>query len=111
MSKFEVAREFHQVVDETYNDNNAAEVLAKISGLPSHSIEEYMIKGAVWHTRKGQTQRLRKVDKTLKTGDELHLYYNQQVLNEVPPSATILADEHAYSVWYKPYGMYCQGSK
>ena len=43
--------------------------------------------------------------------DEVHLYYNEQVLAEMPLAATLIADEGDYSVWYKPYGMYSQGSK
>ncbi len=111
MSEFESAHEIHQVIDESHEGRNAAQVLADASAHSSDSIEECMHKGAVWHTKKGRTQRLRQAGKTLKIGEELHLYYNKQVLEEVPPEASLLADEHAYSVWHKPYGLYCQGSK
>ncbi len=41
-----------------------------------------MQKGAVWHSHGKQTNRLRRAKKPLKAGDELHIYYNQAVLDE-----------------------------
>lgn len=68
-------------------------------------------KGALWIGRGKQVQRLRRVKKPLKPGEELHFYFNQAVLDQLAPEATLVADLTSYSVWYKPYGMLSQGSK
>jgi len=54
---------------------------------------------------------LRRVKKQLSVGDELHFYYNSEVLSTPVPQAQLIADLVDYSVWYKPYGMLSQGSK
>jgi len=58
-----------------------------------------------------KTQRLRRAKKILQPGDILHLYYHEKILAEQPPAPELFADEGAYSVWYKPYGLRSQGSK
>ena len=86
-------------------------MLAEASGLSRQRIKQLMQKGAVWVTHGRTTRRLRRADKALQAGDELHLYYDEAVLSSEVPSARIIADEEGYSVWYKPHGMLCQGSK
>jgi len=39
------------------------------------------------------------------------MYYNEQVLAQSVDDAILLSDEGDYSIWYKPYGMLCLGSK
>jgi len=90
---------------------DAAALLALESGLSKQLIKQAMNKGAVWLTRGKHTQRLRRAKRALKLGDELHLYYNQEVLEHEVADAELIADEDQYSLWYKPYGMLCQGSK
>ncbi|MBE7214313.1 RNA pseudouridine synthase [Shewanella benthica] len=90
---------------------DAATQLASESHLSKQQIKQAMNKGAVWLTRGKQTQRLRRAKRTLKLGDELHLYYNQQVLAHSVDAAELIFDGGQYSIWYKPYGMLCQGSK
>ena len=70
-----------------------------------------MTQGAVWVTRDGHTQRLRRAKRKLREGDELHLYYDEGVLAETPAEPTLVADVGDYSVWNKPYGLRSQGSK
>jgi tRNA pseudouridine32 synthase/23S rRNA pseudouridine746 synthase len=79
--------------------------------LSKAQLKQAISKGALWLTRKNHTQRLRRIKKTLQLGDELHLYYNSNVLNNPTPEAELISDEADYSVWYKPYGMLSQGSK
>lgn len=85
--------------------------LAEATGLSQQRIKQVMQKGAVWLTNKQGTRRLRRADKKLKRGDELHLYYDERVLSCVVAEARLIADEGAYSIWFKPYGMLSQGSK
>lgn len=70
-----------------------------------------MTKGAVWLTRGKNTQRLRRAKRKLRAGDELHLYYDPDVLAEIPAEPKLVADVGGYSVWNKPYGLRSQGSK
>ncbi|MEI6859206.1 MAG: RNA pseudouridine synthase [Shewanella sp.] len=90
---------------------DAASLLAAETALSKQQIKQAMNKGAVWLTRGKQTHRLRRTKRVLKLGDELHLYYNQQVLDHKVNAAELIFDGGQYSIWYKPYGMLCQGSK
>ncbi|MGK0440225.1 MAG: tRNA pseudouridine32 synthase/23S rRNA pseudouridine746 synthase [Pseudohongiellaceae bacterium] len=93
------------------NEAKPVETLASATGLSKQDIKKCMQKGAVWLSRGGGTKRLRRADRALKPQDELHLYYNPEVLNQIVPEAKLIADEGSYSIWYKPYGMLSQGSK
>lgn len=87
---------------------------AQQSKLSKAELKQAISKGALWLTpakNKKQTQRLRRVKKQLLPGDELHFYYNSEVLATPVPQAQLIADLVDYSVWYKPYGMLSQGSK
>ncbi|WOT04119.1 pseudouridine synthase family protein [Shewanella youngdeokensis] len=95
----------------TSADTDAVSLLSQQTGLTKQAIKQAMQKGAVWLTHGKQTNRLRRGKKALSPGDELHLYYNTAVLNEQVAEAELLFDEGQYSIWYKPFGMRCQGSK
>ncbi len=102
--------ELHIPVDDA--DCTAADRLHEASGLSKERIKQAMHKGAVWLTRDNhKAQRIRRNKRALQAGDELHLYYNPEVLAEAPPAADLVADVGGYSVWRKPYGMRSQGSK
>jgi tRNA pseudouridine32 synthase/23S rRNA pseudouridine746 synthase len=87
------------------------EHLTDATGLSGRRIKQAMQKGAVWLTREGRTTRLRRAGKSLQSDDVLHIYYSERVLAEVPPRPRLIADEGAYSVWHKPYGLRSQGSR
>jgi tRNA pseudouridine32 synthase/23S rRNA pseudouridine746 synthase len=91
--------------------NTAIELLNADTGLTRQGIKQAMHKGAVWLTHNRHTRRLRRATRTLSQGDTLHLYYNERILSMTPPAAQLIADVTDYSVWYKPCGMYSQGSK
>ena len=101
--------ENHITIDK--EDMNAVDLLANNTGLSKQTIKQAMQKGAVWLTHNTHTQRLRRAKKQLQTGNTLHLYYDEKILSEEPTAPLLIADEQAYSVWYKPYGMRSQGSK
>ena len=103
--------EFHLSISEDDQSVTAAQLLAQASGLSSTAVKQAMQKGAVWVSGSDGTRRLRRASKKLKSGDELHFYYNPQVLNERPEPPTLIADEGAYSIWNKPGGLLSQGSK
>jgi len=87
------------------------DLLQRASGLSKGQAKTAMNKGAVWLTRGKNTQRLRRATRKLRAGDEIHLYYDPQVLAETPAEPMLIADVGGYSVWNKPYGMRSQGSK
>ena len=89
----------------------------KIQALPETvelsktEIKSAIDKGALWLTRDKRTKRLRRLKTQLKITDQLHFYYNEDVLAQPIPNAKLIADFTDYSIWYKPYGMLSQGSK
>lgn len=101
--------ERHIAIDD--RDKTAIDWLADNTRLSKQRLKQAMHKGAVWLTRGKKTQRVRRAKKTFLPGDNLHLYYDEQVLAREPQAPVLLADEGSYSVWYKPYGMLSQGSK
>jgi tRNA pseudouridine32 synthase/23S rRNA pseudouridine746 synthase len=101
-------QEFHLVVED--EGIRAIDALADHSGLPRQRIKDALNKGAVWQKQRGSSQRLRRASKTLPRGTHLSLYYDSEVLQRAAPPATLIADERAYSVWYKPAGMLSQGT-
>ncbi|ANO51901.1 RNA pseudouridine synthase [Woeseia oceani] len=101
--------EAHVVIEST--EQTAIDALQNETGLPRQRIKSAMTKGAVWLTRGSNTSRLRRATRKLRVGDEVHLYYDPQVLDEQPPQPILVADVGAYSAWNKPYGLRSQGSK
>jgi len=101
--------EHHLQVEST--GETAVDLLQRASGLSKGRIKSAMSRGAVWLTRGKATQRLRRATRKLRSGDELHLYYDEGVLAEVPAEPELIADVGDYSVWNKPYGLRSQGSK
>lgn len=101
--------ETHLLVTEHSQD--ASELLAEDTGLSKTKIKQAMQKGAVWISGGRKAERLRRSKKLLKPGDQLHLYYNEDILTKNVPMPTLISDDNDYSIWYKPYGVLCQGSK
>jgi tRNA pseudouridine32 synthase/23S rRNA pseudouridine746 synthase len=97
----------------TTNDTakKPSSILARETGLSQQSLKTAMQKGAVWLHQSQRCQRLRRNNKPLHTGDQLQLFYNTTILNQEPPAPSLISDEKEYSIWYKPYGLFCQGSK
>lgn len=102
------------------NPMTAIDCLKQGSDFSVQQLKQAMQKGAVWVSRShktnspigsGHTQRIRRAKKTLNTGDEVHLYFNPTVLKTTPIACTLIADHGGYSVWFKPNGVYSQGSK
>ena len=92
-------------------DDRPVDLLQSETGLSKQRIKMAMTQGAVWVTRGSNTQRLRRAKRALKAGDEVHLYYDEKILAEIPAEPGMIADVGDYSVWKKPYGLRSQGSK
>lgn len=92
------------------------QALIRESQLPQATLIEAAAKGAVWvgvKRGKGQTRprRIRSLSQPVSEGSQLLLNYDARVLSEIPQVMHRLADHVNYSIWYKPAGMLCQGSK
>lgn len=87
------------------------ELLASHTELSKQQLKKIMQQGAVWITRGTKTERVRRAKSTLNHGEILHLYYNPKILAQTPATPHLIEDRGGYSIWYKPYGMLCQGSK
>ncbi len=91
--------------------------LSALTHLSSHTplskqkIKQAMTNGCVWLESSLGTNRLRRIKKILNTGDVIHIYYDEEIQNNRPEAAVLIADENEYSIWNKPYGMYSQGTK
>jgi len=109
MSDNSASKQFHITL--TDESQSVLDLLAAESGLSKQQIKQAMSKGAVWRSEGKQAYRTRRVPKNLKVGNTMHLYFDEKVLAEVPSEAQLIADEGAYSVWFKPFGMRSQGSK
>lgn len=111
-------------------------LLAAYTGLSKAQIKQAMDKGAVWIQRRARTQqaiktkdaeslvatkqaktitnkvvRLRRAKSALSVGDRLSFYYNLEVLASRCELPRLIEDLEAYSIWDKPAGVLCQGSK
>jgi len=93
------------------SDMTAIDLLSEHTDFSRQKIKQIMQKGAVWITQGKSTRRIRRASKKLRTDQTLHLYYDSQVLAKTEFKAKLIADESDYSVWFKPSGMFSQGTK
>ena len=93
------------------SEQSALDCLAANCELSRTRLKQVMQCGAVWLTRGQNTKRLRRAKADLQVGDELHMYYDAATIDMQPPPAQLVADEGDYSVWFKPAGMFTQGTK
>lgn len=103
--------EISLTIDEESCQLKASELLSKSSELSQAKIKDAMQKGAVWLTRGKNKQRLRRSSKTLLVGDKVELNYNGEILSQSVPEPLLIHDAKEYSIWFKPFGLNCQGSR
>jgi len=106
-----ITQRFEKHIDVDQKGLNAVDLLAQDTGFSKQKIKQIMQKGAVWVSKGKKTQRLRRAKKTLNTGETIHLYYDEVVLDKIPMEPQLISDEGRYSIWNKPYGLLSQGSK
>ncbi len=92
-------------------DQSVVEIINHNSDFSIGQIKQAIAKGCLWLSFNGNTRRLRRLKTKLQSGQELHFYYNSKVLELEPLDARLIADLEGYSIWNKPAGMLCQGSK
>ncbi len=86
-------------------------VLAEATSLSKQVLKSALDKGCVWLKSDKQINRVRRAKKPLNTGDEVFIYFNEKVLSSIPAKPELLLDKKDYSVWFKPAGVFSQGSK
>jgi len=95
----------------------AVDLLAAQSRLSKAKIKQAMAKGAVWREKRlpdggfSKPRRLRRATAVVAPGDRLELFYNPSVLAATCAAPLLVANRQCYSVWDKPAGMLCQGSR
>lgn len=102
---------FENHISASQPDITAIDWLTEHTSLSRQQLKKAMNNGAVWLESQHGIQRLRRAKKTLKQNDILHIYYDEAIQSQIPPAATLIADENHYSIWHKPGGMFSQGSK
>jgi tRNA pseudouridine32 synthase / 23S rRNA pseudouridine746 synthase len=105
---------FERHITVSSSQYNIMDILTEASrefSISNATLKNAINKGALWLSRGKYTQRVRKVKKGLQPQDIIHFYYDEKILSQKPPKASLIADLSHYSVWYKPYGMLSQGSK
>lgn len=101
--------EIHRQV--VYGSQSAFDLLDTNIELSSTQLEQCFNHGAVWLETKGKPTRLYHGETILSPGSKLHLYCNPSTLSPCPYSADLVDDQSGFSIWNKPSGMLCQGSK
>ena len=109
------------VVETTVDRQSPVELLAKHCDLSLAEIKATMTKGAVWVKRRNsrastasshhRAVRLRRAGSSLNCGDILLMNYNPAVLALESLTPSLIEDCGHFSVWNKPAGMLCQGSR
>lgn len=89
----------------------ASQILSAHTKLSQAKVKNAMHKGAVWLSNDLNETRLRRATKRLNPGDRLSINYNSELLSQSVPPPQLVHDAQHYSVWYKPYGLSCQGSR
>jgi len=92
---------------------SALSQLATQSGLTEEQVADAADKGGVWRKRHNahKIRRVRDLSAGVAVSDQLYLNYDSNILVQTPLTPTLVSDQLNYSIWNKPAGMLCQGSK
>ncbi len=102
---------FRKTISNT-DSRTLIDVLAAHSGLSKTRVKRAMNLGAAWLQRAGAPmRRVRRASTQIEPGDVAVLYYDERILDLIPPAAHCVRDLKRYSIWHKPPGMMTQGSR
>jgi len=93
------------------NQQLLIDALVEITSLSKQVLKSALDKGCVWLKSGKKINRVRRVKKPLKVGNEVFIYYNEKILSSVPLEPELLLDKTDYSIWFKPAGVFSLGSK
>lgn len=89
---------------------SALDFLKSKTELSKETLKKLFSNGAVWLVRKGQ-HRLRRLTSELRVGDEIRLYFDDQLLNLEAPAGILIEENKDWGVWFKPAGLLSQGTQ
>ena len=97
----------------SFANQTMVDCLAANTSFSKQQLKRFMQQGAVWLQTEKQDKpsRVRRAKKTLEMTDKIFFNFNEKVLNIKITPPKLVADEVGFSVWYKPKGVLCQGSK
>ena len=95
----------------THNGITAIDLLAQHTPFSKTRLKKIMNCGAVWLKQGNKTRRIRRAQKKLSATQELFVYYQQEIIDQNPKAATLIADHQQYSIWCKPSGVFSQGTR
>ena len=80
--------------------------LSDETGLSKAKVKDCASKGGVWLQRgEDDPQRIKLSKDNVKLDDEIHIYYDADLLKQKPLSLQQLADFDQYSIWRQPEGV------
>jgi len=105
------SRQYHIPIDDNNRESSVLDILQHASELSRQQLKQAMTKGAVW-SQIGKTVRpLRRDPANCLRFEQLHFYYDPEVLKQSALPLCLIEDAKEFSVWNKPYGMRSQGSR
>ncbi len=90
---------------------SAVQLLMSDGRLNETQIRTCFDHGAVWLEKTGKPRRVYRPDVTIQPAHRVHLYCNESTLAPCPYVPKLIRDFETFSLWYKPAGMFSQGSK
>ena len=91
--------------------SQALEVISECVNLSKSIIKDAMEKGSVWLDDGSKVSRIRRSKNEVLPGQTIYLYYDEQILSKIPAKPLLIDSMKTYSVWFKPKGIFSQGSK
>ena len=102
------------ILEKTFTINQksqALEVIFECVDLSKSKIKDAMEKGSVWLDDGSKVSRIRRSKNEVLPGQTIYLYYDEQILSKIPAEPLLIDSMKTYSVWFKPKGIFSQGSK
>ena len=89
----------------------AIDFLVANVNLSKSRLKDLMNKGGVWRVdQRGQRERIRRAMTDVLVGEQIEIFYNDELLALKPQRAELIEDLGQYSVWNKPADMPLEGS-
>lgn len=105
------SREYHIPIADDNRESSVLDCLQHASELSRQQLKQAMSKGAVWSQIGKNVRPLRRDPGSCKRFEQLHFYYDPNLLKQTALELSLIDDAKEFSVWHKPYGMRSQGSR
>jgi len=69
------------------------DALVEATELSKQNLKSALDKGCVWLKTDKQISRIRRIKKPLKIGNEVFIYWNEEILSSVPTQPTLILDK------------------